>query len=151
MKNILSTLTVLFILLTSSMSWGSVDGNGVICEETTESKWFPYPFFLIFEYGTVHHKGVKVKNDVIIKTKGDVLRYKTSPSTISWHNVVEDDELRLTHILNRKDLSLKILFNKQTLNLECEVYPTKILMEKVDRMIEHFQSEYDKKKKDNKI
>ena len=33
MRSILSTLTVFFILLTSSVSWGSVDGKGIECKK----------------------------------------------------------------------------------------------------------------------
>jgi len=151
MKHTLSTLTVLFILLTSSMSWGSVNGKGVICEEDTEPKWFSYPFLFIFENGMVHHNGILVNNDVVIKTKGDIVPFKTSPSKISWNNMGTNNDVRLTYTLNRKDLSLNIMMTEQTKKLKCKVYPTKILVEKVDRMIEYFQSEYDKEKKDNKI
>ena len=151
MKNIFSTLTVLFILLTSTVSWGNVDGNGVICEETSEPKWFPYPFFLIFENGMVHHNGILADNDVLITTKGDTVRYTTSPSKISWNIFNTDRGTLLTYTLNRKDLSFEISLNKEKKELQCEVYPTEILIEKINEMLRGYQSEYDKKKKDNKI
>jgi hypothetical protein len=153
MRHTLSTLTVLFILLTSSMSWGSVDGNGVICRDKTEKKSNrDYPKFLIFENGMVHLNGITNRNDIVITTKGKILPYSTSPSTISWYipMVAYEDEY-LSYTLNRKDLSLKTVWRGNEGIDVCEVYPTKILMEKISEMLIDYQSEYDKKKKDNKI
>lgn len=154
MKHTLSTLTVLFILLTSSVSWGSVDGNGVICRDKTEKESNrDYPHFFIFENGMVHFNGITNRNDIVITTKGsEIYPYRTSPSTISWYvpMVAYEDEY-LSYTLNRKDLSLKTVWRGNEGIDECEVYPTKILMEKISEMLIDYQSEYDKKKKDNKI
>ena len=57
----------------------------------------------------------------------------------------------MSYTLNRKDLSLKTVWRGNEGIDECEVYPTKILMEKISEMLIDYQSEYDKKKKDNKI
>ena len=153
MKHTLSTLTVLFILFSSSMSWGNVDGNGVICSYKIEKKSIrDYPFFLIFENGMVHQNGIMNRNDIVITTKGKIYPYSTSPSTISWYApmVAYEDE-HMSYTLNRKDLSLKLVWRDNEKISECEVYPTKILMKKINEMLIDYQSEYDEQKKDNKI
>ena len=152
MKNLISLFTVLFILLTSSVSWGSVDGKGLMCrDKPIENDSKHYPYFLIFENGTVKYNEIKVSNDIVITTNSSTTPYSTSLSTINWYVPHFFGTEEVLYTLNRKDLSLKQTFNDVTIIHFCEVFPKELLMEIMNELLKLYQSEYDKKRKGNKI
>jgi hypothetical protein len=149
MKYIVSITTVLFVLLTSSVSWGGVDGKGVICGE--KQKWFGgrflYPTIYKFRDGFVKFGGFTFKNDKIIHTEGTSVEYELSSSTISWE-VGSFMGNTTSYKLNRKNLRLKM---SSIDPINCKVYSEVELMKQINIMIKEFQKELDESLNENKL
>lgn len=144
MKNILSTLTVLFILLTSTVSWGSVDGNGIWCKGDLEI--LVDEMYLFKNNKVIRYEFTVTNNDNYeVKTTTYDVNYGVSHSKISWsygHFYV---------FLHRKTLTLIRYIGNSETKRSCVVYSEKVFLEKVNKEKERLQSEYDEKVKDNKI
>ena len=141
MKHILSTLTVLFILLTSSVSWGSVDGKGIECKKYNgDTVRFSFNDKKVLKYG------FKVIEDKVEITTLYKEHYDLTNSYIYWGSYT------FNYTLNRKTLKLSITDpNNNEKTYHCEVYSYEVLIRNLREMVEQFQSEYDKNTKDNKI
>ena len=141
MKHILSTVTVLFILLTSSVSWGSVDGKGIECKKYNgDTVRFSFNDKKVLKYG------FKVIEDKVEITTLYKEHYDLTNSYIYWGSYT------FNYTLNRKTLKLSITDpNNNEKTYHCEVYSYEVLIKNLREMVEQFQSEYDKNTKDNKI
>ena len=141
MRSILSTLTVLFILLTSSVSWGSVDGKGIECKKYNgDTVRFSFNDKKVLKYG------FKVIEDKVEITTLYKEHYDLTNSYIYWGSYT------FNYTLNRKTLKLSITNpNNNEKTYHCEVYSYEVLIKNLREMVEQFQSEYDKNTKDNKI
>ena len=141
MKHTLSTLTILFILLTSSMSWGSVDGKGIECKKYNgDTVRFSFNDKKVLKYG------FKVIEDKVEITTLYKEHYDLTNSYIYWGSYT------FNYTLNRKTLKLSITDpNNNEKTYHCEVYSYEVLIKNLREMVEQFQSEYDKNTKDNKI
>ena len=152
MKHTLSTLTVLFILLTSSMSWGSVDGKGLFCNlDEEKSDNFvkgddKIGFF--FESGdvvtivTFTQKNDKIRSEVLSNHP-----FHTDLERILWK-----DRL-FSYELNRSNLELKLINGLSFKQIyQCDLivggdaFRKRLGVEK-----KNLQSKYDEKLKDKKI
>ena len=142
MKHILSTVTVLFILLTSSVSWGSVDGKGIECKKYNgDTVRFSFNDKKVLQYG---FKVIEDKVNLIISSKEP---YYLFQNFIDWTSYTFD------HSLNRKTLKLTVTDSNGNLRhtYHCEVYSYEVLIRNLEEVVEQFQSKYDKNTKDNKI
>lgn len=144
MKHILSTLTVLFTLLTSTISWGGVEGKGIWCKSNFET--VNDSRYLFKRNGVTRYEFSVTKNDKyeIKETLYDG-GYRVSVGFIFWSNPP------FNYSLNRKTLTLVRVIGDIESIYSCEVYSQKDFLEKVKKEKEQLQSEYDKKTKDNKI
>lgn len=149
MKQFLSTIVILLTLIFPTVSWGSVDGKGVICGEKKEweSGDTSYPSFFIF-------KREKVKINLIM-SEGDLIKVfemKTSPFEITpteikweWVETSKYGGVELYYSLNRKDLSFTTVNGKKSpqksIPKKCKVFSEKELIEEVNRLINVYQSE----------
>ena len=149
MKFIVSITTVLFFLLTSSVSWGSVDGKGVICDRNDGK--LEYPFFLIFRDGYVHHNGITDKNDIIVTTKGRIFLYETTSEEIVWFFETVIEGPPMIYSLNRKNLILTVNYKDLKLPHICRVFSEEELIGEVSKLIGILQSELNSSLKENKI
>ena len=160
MKNILSTLTVLFILLTSSVSWGNVDGKGLYCtnKKTLDTHSFNAETAFVFKNGTVQQLSIRRKNDKYsIRSFWKPHRYFLNDEQIKWNFPFND------FFLNRKTLRLEIKDEKTAdsimnslirlkVTFDCEVFPNhNKLKSRLGIDLKRKQQKYDKKIKDNNI
>ena len=138
MKHLLSTITILFILLTSTVSWGSVDDKGVICDDDVG---------FYFDDGQVEQYFVKKINDsyeVFIRKHG---KFWTTEDKISWN--FRD----FLHELNRETLVLSIHVgeNLGTEDYLCRLVPWIQLLTKLHDKKNQLQKSLENKLRKNKI
>ena len=154
MKHTLSTLTVLFILLTSSMSWGKINENGAICEFNNQR--FVHPF--LFKDNKVRGYIFYNMNDEIQLTyfsDSDRIYHKNSDE-IFWFDEI-DDNLKDKTVLNRQNLSITSIridsvSSEKTIirSGQCEVFKEKRFHTKLGKLKSKYQIELDKTLKDKK-
>jgi hypothetical protein len=149
LKKIFFTTTTLFVLLTSSVSWGGVNGKGVICDRNDER--LKYPFFLLFKDGYVHHNGITDKDDKIVTTKGRIFSYETTSDEIVWFFETVIEGPPMIYSLNRKNLILTVNYKDIKLPHICRVFSEEELIEEVNKLIGVLQSKLDSSLKENKI
>lgn len=153
MKYILSIFTTVFVLLTSSVSWGSVDGKGIFCklndERDFDGVYYSKEKGFFFEDGKVTINSICRRNDRFQKCKNnfDPISYQTNSKTISWEDILYG------YTLNRENLTLIMdsSFKEKPLYM-CEVFNGKNeYQKKIDLEIQKYQSDYNEKTKKNKI
>ena len=148
MKHILSTVTVLFILLTSSVSWGSLDGKGVFCDngEVGEKN---ITHFVSFNGGGLDLYGIrKTKDDQFESYVTNIykLTYTSTADEIRWYS--------LTHryTLYRKTLMISVNRGDKRLPIiQCEVHTSEKILSLLNRRVEERQIEFDRDIIGNKI
>ena len=149
MKFIVSITTVLFILLSSTLSWGGVDGKGLYCIIERNSNKFGVQFI----DGSVKHIQLKLRNDKWIwKTTQFYKNYHTSTDNIYW----SDDKVEYT--LDRETLILRVYIERSILDNktyerfdQCEVYSPSEFTDFTEKMRNDYQQWYDDQLKDKKI
>ena len=158
MKHIFSSITVLFILLTSSACWGSVDGKGIYCT-LNKSLWHTHTrdtLAFLFRDGTVRDYYIRRKGDEYsIGKTWKPQRYISNVNLIKWNFPFDD------FFLNRKTLKLEIKDENtgdsyQTILLkaiyDCEVFSNvNKLKKRLNIEVKRLQKIYDEKRSDNKI
>ena len=146
MKQTLSIIVVIFTLIFPSLSWGNVDGKGLICGTKEKLKYgYIYPSFYIFEFGYVFNNGIMEKDGIIVTTEGMVQKYETTTSIIRWK--IGD----LISTLDRKSLVLQSRVGEGELNHQCKVFTKEDLIEEVNKLVKMYQTELEKSISENKI
>ncbi len=144
MKHILSTITVFFILLTSSVSWG-VEKKGLICQCTLcLSDKLQRGFW--FEGGKVYKRFFQQVNDNFVTVSDDKGKlFSTSSEQIEWWDYFD-------YRINRQSLTLKTLLGGELeTQSNCDVF-NEVEFEKTWKTIkDQHQNSYNKKLKKNKI
>ena len=153
MKHLLSSITVLFILLTSTVSWGSVDGKGVFCDSYQQ---IPSYYFL-FKNGRVEQYWIVQFDDYFKRHKNhpnDTRKWSSTTDEIFW--TIGEMEYRLDRekLMLRKyriDKNRNQKFEQHN-SVKCEVLSsTDDFFILLHSKIEKLQNELDKGKKSNKI
>lgn len=151
MKHILSTLTVLFILLTSTVSWGGVDGKGLYCS----LKWSKHPQLIdetlgfVFSNGGVREYLIRFSKDKYFIITSKSYSYETTEKRIDWKRTTY---YRLNRETLRLDVGGKFGDSKGSSIYDCEVYPNAFKFnERLENDVVRLQKIYDEKRKDNKI
>ena len=153
MKHILSTVTVLFILLTSSVSWGSLDGKGVFCDngEVGEKN---ITHFVSFNGGGLDLYGIrKTKDDQFESYVTNVVKldYTSTADEIRWSS------LSHRYTLYRKTLMISVIRgsvirgNIRLPTIQCEVHTSEKILILLHRKMEERQNEFDRGIIGNKI
>jgi hypothetical protein len=148
MKHILSTVTVLFILLTSSVSWGSLDGKGVFCDngEVGEKN---ITHFVSFNGGGLDLYGIQKTTDDQFEsyvTNIIKLNYTSTADEISWYS------LSHTYTLYRKTLMISVIRGDIRLpTIQCEVHTSEKIFSLLKSRVEERQIEFEKGIVGNKI
>ena len=148
MKHTLSTLTVLFILLTSSVSWGSLDGKGVFCDngEVGEKN---ITHFVSFNGGGLDLYGIqKTKDDQFESYVTNIIKlnYTSTADEIRWYS------LSHTYTLYRKTLMISVIRGDIRLpTIQCEVHTSEKIFSLLKSRVEERQIEFEKGIVGNKI
>lgn len=142
MKYILSIFTTVFILLTSSVSWGGVDGKGIVCEDEYENGTNYF-----FNDGSVTSYYFRLSHNEKFEIEESYnRRYSFNEFSISW--VVD----KIYHRLHRQ--TLKFTTSDTEMNkkfYDCDVYSKSKFFNNLEKTKKQYQSEYDEKTKKNKI
>jgi hypothetical protein len=140
MKQFLSTIVILLTLIFPTVSWGSVDGKGVICGEKKEEEYGTfYPHYFIFNKGKVREKYLYSEGDFIKSYEYKKFTYETTSTEIKWDDLIYGG--KVFYSLNRKDLSLTKKFPTKSTTDKCTVFSEKEIIEEVDRLINVYLSE----------
>ena len=138
MKNILSTLTVLFILLTSSMSWGSIRNKGLLCFVDDEMLGYWFISNQTYEKSII----IRISDNFVIK--GEEKKIQT----------INENEIFLEGLgVNRKTLKVSEWRNGGVKIVGfCDVYSEKYkFYRKMYGIKKQKQRSYDNHSKENKI
>ena len=142
MKFIVSITTVLFVLLTSSVSWGSIDGKGIVCEDEYENK---ENYFFNDTSVTSYYFQLSFNEKIEIE-KNYNRKYGFNENRIDW----VFDKFFIS--LNRQTLKLTITdTNIDKKFYDCDVYSKSKFFQNLEKTKKQYQSEYDEKTKKNKI
>lgn len=144
MRQILSTITVFFVLLTSPVSWGSPNGKGILCGEKVviDGEVQRYPMYFIFSNNKVtrYHFDHDDKTVSTIEL-GVTLIDHENKREIGWTNY---GGIMIIFTLNRKTLILtRKIYGRGIDEFKCEVFSKEKLLEKVDSLIKQYQTELD--------
>ena len=152
MKHLLSTITVLFILLTSTVGWGGVDGKGLYCSlKWSKHKYLKNDETLGFNFvnGSVGELGIRFSKDKYIIVTFPYQIYKTTEKRIDW---TFNTYYRLNRETLRLDYGGRFGDSKGSSIYECEVYPNSFKLNKrLNNELVRLQKIYDEKRKGNKI
>ena len=145
----------IILLLQSFPSFGQLNGKGLMCECADKylcsKKEYKYPYPIFFENNTFYYFIYQREKDFfkITKHKGDKLN--TDENNIYLNN----------HILDRKTLIMKhseIYYDKGINNFKykyykykCDIFSQKDFNIVINAELKFIQSQYDKKRKSNKL
>jgi len=145
-------ITVIF-LLQSFSSIGSPIDKGLICKciETEQLKSCPFIYdvegFLFTDNDATLSYFERVKDNIKI-TKSNSLKYSTTDNKIFWSTV---DGFILHYELNRKSLILEGKNPYYTIISECVIYSKQDYLNEIEKLKNKFQTDYNLKRKKNKI
>ena len=145
-------ITVIF-LLQSFSSIGSPIDKGLICKciETEQLKSCPFIYdvegFLFTDNDATLSYFERVKDNIKI-TKSNSLKYSTTDNKIFWSTV---DGFILHYELNRKSLILEGKNPYYTIISECVIYSKQDYLNEIEKLKYKLQTDYNLKRKKNKI
>ena len=141
MKHILSTITVLFILITSSVSWG-VEKKGLICQCTLCSIYKLQRGYW-FEGGKVHSRKFSQINDNFVTDENMGKLFSTTSEQIEWWDYFE-------YRINRQSLTLKtFLSGELKTQSKCDVFDEVEFEKTWKRIQDQHQNSFNKKLEKN--
>ena len=145
MKHLLSTITVLFVLLTSNVSWGEVNKKGLICQ-CQKCSVYKLERGFWFQDGKVEPRFFTETQDLFVTTPGKVSSFGTTLDRIEWYYGP------FRYQLDRETLNLKS-FSGGGLETEgfCEVFDKSGFEKTWKKMRDEHQISLNKKLKKNKI
>lgn len=150
MKHTLSTITLLFVLLTSSVSWGSVDGKALKCGEKSSLGPFNfYPVFYEFRDSSVIGLSLMVEDGKVFLDRGFPIKYSTTTQTVEW--ISGYSPFQNTFVLDRKSLILTASQGSLESSKNCVVFDSKDLFGVIIPYQKEYQKQIDDEMKDNKI
>ena len=143
MKQSVSTIIILLTLLFPTVSWGGVDGKGVLCEnkdETVDGYFFSDTLVTNYEFTLSSNEKFEIK-------KNDNGEFVLKSNLIHW--VVYP----FIYTVDRKTLQLKMTDSNTLYQyfFDCEVYSKLEFFEKLEKIKNQYQSKYDDETKKNKI
>ena len=164
------TFIIIIFLLHSFPSFGDPNGNGIICKFKEGDKqsinWNSY-----IEDGKPTEVGYLFREDMVtfhyINRKNDDIKFRlnsnkklrdsedfrTTNEEIEWDTFSLHGE-SYYYVLNRKNLILKKMTwskNKTLVLRQCKVFPEKTYFEKMKKLSDVYQKNYNDKNKGNKI
>ena len=147
---------ILFLLFQSFPSLGSPIDKGLVCRcnnklEGIKRCPFKYPirvFFFSKEDVFGHSFGRQKDTIKIYYIKAT--NYYLTANTINWY-FKNDTALGFSHTLNRKTLELKSTNKAYSFKSNCEIIQKQNFQNTLQNIQKLFQSQYDIKRKDNKI
>lgn len=153
MKKILTIILILIIHSFPTFS-SSPNDKGVICKCVAykDGKGCPYMYPIrgfFFSNNKVIGSGFNRKKDTYKIFYSKKVNYYTSEKLINWYSKVDD--MYLTHTLNRKTLELKSTNRDYSFKSKCELFNKLNYDNKIQNIKNSLQSEYNMKRKDNKI
>ena len=147
-------LITIILLLQSFSAFGSPKDKGLVCKckEYKDGKGCPYIYpirvFLFNDDDVVGSYFTKSK-DIIKVNQNQKVRYYLTATHINWYS--KSDDLSLTHTLNRKTLKLLSTNSAYFFISDCKLFEKQNYKNKLQSIRKKLQSDYDNKRKDNKI
>ena len=147
-------LIIILLSLQIFPSFGNPNGKGVICKCVAykDGKGCPYMYPIrgfFFSNNKVIGSGFNRDRDTYKIFYSKKVNYYTSAKLINWYSEVDD--AYLSHTLNRKTLELKSTNEVYSFKSKCELFNKLNYDNKIQNIKNSLQSEYDMKRKDNKI